>query len=115
MSNTYQDPYTILGVSRDASADEVKRSYFTLVRANPPERNPVEFKRIRAAYEQLRDPEQRIATDMQLLQPWPDPPRRKRAPKANFAVQPADVLAVLRASSDLERSDWREDYKKVEW
>lgn len=115
MSVTLQDPYAILGLNRDASADEIKRAYFTLVRAHPPERNPVEFKRIRGAYELLRDPEKRVETDMQLLQHWPEPARRKRAPKPNFAPQAADILAVLRASSDLERSDWREHYKKVEW
>jgi curved DNA-binding protein CbpA len=104
----------VLGLRQTASAEEIKRAYFTLVRANPPERNPVEFKRIRSAYERLRDPAQRLATDMQLIQPWPAPARRKRAPKLNLAVGPADVLAVLRAGSELERADWREQYQKVQ-
>ncbi|PDW04508.1 J domain-containing protein [Candidatus Viridilinea mediisalina] len=116
MSTVLQEnPYAILGVNRDAPADEIKRAYFTLVRANPPERNPVEFKRIRAAYELLRDPAKQVETDLQLLQLWPEPARRKRTPKPSFVPQTDDILAVLRASSDLERSDWREHYKKMEW
>jgi curved DNA-binding protein CbpA len=114
MSESVPDPYAVLGLAQTASAEEIKRAYFTLVRANPPERNPVEFKRIRGAYERLRDPAQRLATDMQLIQPWPAPTRRKRVAKPPVAVRPADVLAVLRASSDLERADWREQYQKVQ-
>jgi curved DNA-binding protein CbpA len=114
MSEPTLDPYAVLGLSREASAEEIKRAYFTLVRANPPERNPVEFKRIRGAYERLRDPAQRFEADMQLPQPWPEPARRKRAPKLVLAIRPNDVLAVLSASSDLERADWREQHKKVQ-
>src|SRR5947208_14800480 len=49
-----ENPYKVLGISREASEAEIKRAYFTLVREHPPERDPEGFKRIRAAYEQLR-------------------------------------------------------------
>jgi curved DNA-binding protein CbpA len=114
MSEPYLDPYEALGLARSASADEIKRAYFALVRANPPERNPAAFKRIRAAYERLRDPAQRLEADMLLLQPWPEPERRRRPPK--LALEPGrdDILAALRALTDLDRADWREQYEKVD-
>jgi curved DNA-binding protein CbpA len=114
MSEPYEDPYAALGLRREAAPEEIKRAYFALVRANPPERNPEAFKRIRAAYERLRDPAERLATDMQLLQPWPEPVRRKRPPSLSLAVTPADVLAALRTLTELDRTDWREHYGKVE-
>lgn len=114
MSEPYTNPYEILGLSRAASADEIKRAYFALVRSNPPERNPEQFKRIRAAYERLREPAQRLEADMLLLQPWREPERRKRPPKLNLGVTPEDVLVALRALSELDRSDWREQFEKVQ-
>lgn len=114
MSEPYSDPYATLGLARDASADEIKRAYFALVRANPPERAPEQFKRIRAAYERLRDPAKRAELDMLLLERWPAPERRRRTPQLDLRVLPADVLAALRALSDLDRSDWREHFEKVQ-
>ena len=113
MNEPYANPYDVLGVARTASEAELKRAYFALVRAHPPERDPETFKRIRAAYERLRDPAGRLEVDMLLLRPWPAPTRQRRAPKLDLAVQPADVLAAARALSDLDRSDWREHYGKV--
>ncbi len=113
MSEAYIDPFAVLGLERGATAEQIKRAYFTAVREHPPERSPEQFKRIRAAYERLRDPDQRLESAMQLLQPWPEPARRRSPPKLSFAVLPADVLAVLRALTELDRSDWRSDYAKV--
>jgi curved DNA-binding protein CbpA len=113
MSEPYTDPYEVLGLARTATAAELKQAYFALVRAHPPERDPQMFKQVRAAYERLRDPAARVETDMQLLERWPTPARRRRAPKLDLAVQPADVISAARALTDLERSDWREHYSKV--
>ncbi len=114
MSEPYIDPYEILDLARSSSAEEIKRAYFAMVRANPPERNPEQFKRIRAAYERLRDPDQRRECDMLLLQPWPEPARRKRPPKPVLGIRPTEVLAVLRPLTDLDRTDWREQHEKVQ-
>jgi curved DNA-binding protein CbpA len=113
MPQAYNDPYAVLGLERTASAAEIKQAYFALVRAHPPERDPETFKRVRAAYERLRDPQKRTETDMLLLQPWPVSPRRRRPPQPDLTLQPDDIRAAARALTDLVRSDWREHHGKV--
>jgi len=64
-----QDPYTILGVSRNASQTEVKQSYRRLAKALHPDRQPGDsaaaerFKEISAAYHVLGDQRQRHKFD----------------------------------------------------
>ena len=113
MTQPYVDPYAVLGLPCTATAAEIKQAYFALVRAHPPEREPDTFKRIRAAYERLRDPERRAETDMLLLQDWPAPTRKRRQPALDLALHREDVLAAARALTDLERRDWREHVGKV--
>ena len=112
MAHPYIDPYAVLGVARTATPAAIKSAYFALVRAHPPERDPETFKRIRAAYERLRDPERRAETDMLILEPWPEP-RKRRLPALDLTLHREDVLAAARALTDLERSDWREHFAKV--
>ena len=65
-----QDHYAVLGVSRDASADEIKRAYRRLAREHHPDANQTDpeaeerFKEISRAYETLADPEKRQRYDM---------------------------------------------------
>ena len=56
-----RDYYGILGVARNASADDIKRAYRKLAREYHPDVNPdpaaqEKFKEINAAYEVLSDP-----------------------------------------------------------
>ena len=113
MSQPYTDPYAVLGLSRTATAAEVKQAYFTHVRAHPPEREPEMFKRIRAAYERLRDPERRAETDMLLLVEWPAPTRKRRTPQFDLSLHREDIIDAARALTDLERTDWRQDDPQV--
>ncbi len=57
------EPYEVLGVARDASAAEVRKAYFRLVRVHSPEDSPEEFARISAAYQVLSDPAARQRLD----------------------------------------------------
>ena len=47
--------YETLGINPDASAGDIKKAYFRLVRKYSPEKDPQQFQKIREAYEALKD------------------------------------------------------------
>lgn len=64
-----RDYYAILGVPRDASADQIKRAYRKLARELHPDVNPdaaaqQRFQDVTAAYEVLTDPQKRQIVDL---------------------------------------------------
>jgi curved DNA-binding protein len=64
----FKDYYTIMGVARDATQDEIKRAYRKLARKYHPDvsKEPdaeARFKELGEAYEVLKDPEKRAAYD----------------------------------------------------
>jgi len=64
-----QDPYAALGLTKDATADEIKKAYRKIARTDHPDLNPddpvaeVRFKDASHAHDLLKDPEQRRRFD----------------------------------------------------
>jgi Ca-activated chloride channel family protein len=65
----YIDPYTTLGVSRDASSEEIKNAYRRIARRLHPDVNQgnpgagVQFQDVTGAYELLADPDRKLKFD----------------------------------------------------
>ncbi len=63
------DPYKALGLTKAATADDIKKAYRKLVRTNHPDLHPddpnaeARFKAVAAAYDVLKDPETRARFD----------------------------------------------------
>lgn len=64
-----RDYYDVLGVSRDATADQIKKAYRGLARKHHPDANPgdktaeAKFKEVQNAYDILSDPEKKARFD----------------------------------------------------
>jgi len=62
-------PFTVLGIAETADDGEVRAAYLAAVRRAPPDRDPEGFRRVREAYEAVRDEESRLA--LRLFGPAP--------------------------------------------
>ncbi len=118
MADANENPYAVLGLNRTATLDEIKQAYFNQVRQHPPEREPDAFKRIRAAYDQLKTPEKRVEADMRLLEDFAPAKagasaRAARLPKLDLTLHAEDVLSLFKANTDLTRTNFREDFREV--
>ena len=95
----FKDYYTVMGLARDATPDDIKRAYRKLSRKYHPdvskEKNAeARFKELGEAYEVLKDPEKRTAYDQlgpnwkegQDFRPPPGMERRRRACRPGRAV-----------------------------
>src|SRR3954465_12271100 len=64
-----RDPYSVLGVDRKATAEEIMETYRKLARQYHPDRNPDDqtaeerFKEVQGAYDTIGDPEKRKQYD----------------------------------------------------
>ena len=71
------DPYSVLGLTPDASDEEVKRAYRALAKKYHPDMNPGDqhaaemMNRINAAYDQIKNPQPRINTQQRSYQADP--------------------------------------------
>ncbi|MBN2329875.1 MAG: tetratricopeptide repeat protein, partial [Candidatus Omnitrophica bacterium] len=69
--NLTRSPYEILQISPWSDEEVIKAKYFHLVKQYNPEYFPDEFIEIRTAYDILKDPNTRAATDVEMLIPPP--------------------------------------------
>ena len=99
-----RDPYAVLGCSRDADAQTLKRAYRRIVKDDHPDRNPgdakaeARFKEAAAAWDLLGDPEKRARFDRGEI----DAEGRERAPFGGFGgfggnggFDPADLFGDI--------------------
>lgn len=69
MADTKRDYYEVLGVAKDAGADEIKKAYRTLAKKYHPDMNPgdkaaeAKFKEVNEAYDVLSDADKRAKYD----------------------------------------------------
>jgi curved DNA-binding protein len=87
MSVEFKDYYAVLGVSREASADEIKKAFRKLARKHHPDvaidkqSAEAKFKEINEAHEVLSDPEKRKKYD-HLGMDWKNPNAGRQARRA---------------------------------
>jgi curved DNA-binding protein CbpA len=107
-----QNPYTVLGIPRNASPEAVKKAYFSLIRKHPPEKDPQGFKLIRQAYDSLRDADKRSQTDLFLFS---DPYGEfdVREPEKSESSKEIDLNVAVHSLSDLGRTDFSDDFNDI--
>ncbi|MGB7342055.1 MAG: J domain-containing protein [Phototrophicaceae bacterium] len=107
------NPYDILGIEQTASDKDIKKAYFAKVREHPPESDAQQFKRIRAAYDMIRTPGARSATDLFLLKSPISYQPYKRPPTFSLEATEQDKQRVLKADTDLMRIDFEDDFRDI--
>ena len=109
ISQPSRDPYSVLGLSRQADDEAITRAYFQLVRQFSPERAPEQFREIRTAYEQLRDPANRARLGLFLVQLPPPLPKHRR-PSYDLSVHVEDLLTL---AMELVRTPMQDDFHDI--
>jgi hypothetical protein len=64
-----ENPQTILGVTADATPEEIRAAYLNKIREYPPDKFPAEFERVRDAYAILSDARYRSRLMLQSINP----------------------------------------------
>ncbi len=95
---TTDDPFALLGVARDVDERDLKRAYARLIKVYRPDRAPVEFGRIQAAFEQAR-----WLVELQPMAPITPLPVAPVAPAAPTAPPLAPITPIPVAPATLAR------------
>ena len=90
----FLEAHALLG---DGDAAAIKRAYRAAVIAHPPDTDPEGFRRVRAAYELLTDPQGRVREMLLSELPAVDPP--ELAVPELPSCRGATAVAVLRAAA----------------
>lgn len=107
-----ENHYDVLGVGRDATADEIKHAFRRAAKKSHPDLNPdnraaaeAQMKRINAAYETLRDPRLRRDYDAELARAEEQARRSRREEKEaeNRANEDAVRKAAYRWAEEMRR------------
>lgn len=101
-----KDYYTILGLSKDASEDEIKKAYRKMALQHHPDKNSSpyadeQFKEINKAYEVLSDPEKKKKYDKfgDGLKPGrPGPNVQKRKDSALVSELPVSLIDIYKGT-----------------
>jgi DnaJ-class molecular chaperone len=89
-----RDPYEVLGVKKDASADDIKKAYRQLAKKLHPDLNPgnakaaSQFKEVSGAHDLLSDPEKKARFDRGEIDASGAEVRRSRPFYRNYAESP---------------------------
>ncbi|UWR24234.1 DnaJ domain-containing protein [Sulfitobacter sp. S190] len=105
----FKDYYKVLGLSKDASTDDIKKAFRKLARKYHPDINPgkgaeIKFKEVNEAYEALKNPERRAAYD-QLGQ---EPPQQQE-----WTRKPADPDGGFSFSRDHTAADFSDFFESL--
>ncbi|WP_158965371.1 DnaJ C-terminal domain-containing protein [Chachezhania sediminis] len=90
------DPYAALGLTKTATADEIKKAYRKIAKTCHPDLNPddkaaeARFKAASAAYDLLKDPEQRARFDRGEIDASGQEQRQERNFYRDYAEQPGN-------------------------
>ncbi len=112
-SHLPDDPLSFFGLEADFERRDLKRAYTRLIRHYKPERYPDEFKRVRAAYDQLDERLRYLGGGFEVATPptlVPDR-ERERAPSVNVVALlrdkgPAGTRTALRETETLDPRGW---------
>jgi len=106
--------YEILNISEKASFEEIRKAYLKQVRLSPPEKDPEGFKRIRKAYETLKDYESRKKLDFSSFRSKPDFKPEQEDKNIDFNLLFKDrIFMLLLASSNLYMDNFKEYFANI--
>jgi curved DNA-binding protein CbpA len=111
---TPTSPYEILAIKTGATPGEIRKAYLLKVREFPPERDPEGFKRIRQAYDLLKDAEARKKLDLTLfLRTSGLETRLEQHVDLNWLCRKR-VAQLLCASSDFHTGDFSARFQDID-